>query len=64
LEITAGEGKAEYTVVDCDSSDVENITISTPQLDFSQPMYNILGQPVNAGYRGIVIQGNNKFIVR
>jgi hypothetical protein len=64
LEITAGEGKAEYTVVDCESSDVENVTVSTPQLDFAKPMYNILGQPVGASYRGIVIQGNSKFIIR
>ena len=33
------------------------------QLDLSQPMYNILGMPVDASYRGIVIQKGHKFLL-
>ena len=52
-------------IIDCATADVENVEQeSLPRLDLTKPMYNILGQPVGAGYRGIVIQGNNKFIVR
>lgn len=32
-------------------------------LDPQQPMYNILGTPVSAGYKGIVIQGGQTFII-
>ena len=52
-------------IIDCATADVENVEQeSLPRLDLTKPMYNILGQPVGAGYRGIVIQSNNKFIVR
>ncbi len=32
-------------------------------LDLNAPMYNILGQPVNTDYKGIVIQNGAKFIL-
>ena len=52
-------------IIDCATADVENVEQeSLPRLDLTKPMYNILGQPVGAGYRGIVIQGSNKFIIR
>lgn len=52
-------------IVNCATAGVENVEQdSLPRLDLTKPMYNILGQPVGAGYRGIVIQGNNKFIIR
>ena len=62
IEITAGAGKATYTIIDCDATAVENITTPTPQLDITQPMYNVLGQQVNATYRGIVIQNGHKYL--
>ena len=34
------------------------------QLDLTQPMYNILGQRVDATYRGIIIQNGHKFLVQ
>ena len=33
-------------------------------LDFSQLMYNILGLEVDASYKGVVIQGGHKYIIR
>ena len=62
LELTAGAGKATYTIIDCDGTGVEDITTPTPQLDITLPMYNVLGQQVNATYRGIVIQNGCKYI--
>ena len=32
--------------------------------DMNAPMHNILGQKVEAGYRGIVIQNNRKYVIR
>ena len=32
--------------------------------DFTQPMYNVLGQPVRADYRGIVLQNGHKYLLR
>lgn len=32
--------------------------------DLTKPMYNILGQPVDATYRGIVIQNGHKFLLQ
>lgn len=33
-----------------------------PELDLNAPMYNILGQPVDKNYKGIVIQAGNKYL--
>ncbi|MCM1035141.1 MAG: Ig-like domain-containing protein, partial [Paludibacter sp.] len=34
------------------------------ELDFNAPMYNVLGQPVNSEYKGVVIQNGNKYLLR
>lgn len=39
-------------------------TISAAQLDDNAPIYNILGQRVQKGHKGICIQNGQKFIVR
>ena len=63
LEIVAGTGKATYTIVDCEGTAVENVTTNDiPALDTTKPMYNILGQKVNATYRGIIIQNGYKYL--
>ena len=31
-------------------------------IDWNEPVYNILGQPVDAGYKGIVIQNGRKYM--
>ncbi len=49
---------------DCDGVVEEGIeNTSVPMLDLSEPMYNILGQRVNADYIGVVIQNGNKFLL-
>jgi alpha-amylase len=56
----AGDAK----LIDCPGTDVEDVVSPvTPKLDINQPMYNMLGQPVNATYRGIVIQNGNKYLI-
>jgi hypothetical protein len=58
------QGGMEVLLPDCMPSDVENVEVEkvVPTLDITQPMYNILGQQVNAEYRGIVIQNGYKYI--
>ena len=36
----------------------------TNSVDWRLPAYNILGQPVSKGYKGIVLQGGKKFLAR
>ena len=43
---------------------IEDITVTETGLSLSQPMYNVLGQRVNAAYKGIVIQNGHKFILK
>ena len=49
--------------IDCSGTDVENVQIgTTPMLDITKPMYNIIGQRVDATYRGIIIQNGHKYL--
>ena len=38
--------------------------LQTMGIDTTQPMYNILGQPVDMHYKGIILQDGKKFLVR
>ena len=49
-------------LIECDGTDVENVPVETPTLDLTQPMYNVLGQPVDANYHGIVLQNGYKYL--
>lgn len=42
----------------------EQLTEWQTQVDWSQPVYNVLGQRVAEGYVGIVIQGGTKYLAR
>ena len=44
-------------------SAIENVTAQPATLDLNQPMYNTLGQPVDATFRGIVIQNGHKYLL-
>ena len=62
------EKKAGYSAT-CspDDTPVERVEIGNkeiPVLDFNAPAYNVLGQRVDAHYKGIVIQNGHKFLVR
>ena len=55
---------AEKLLADC-AKPTDIITIQQqeiPALDRSQPMYNILGQPVGPDYQGVVIQNAHKYL--
>ena len=43
---------------------VTSVETIRPELDFTAPMYDILGRRVDATYRGIVIQNGNKYLLR
>lgn len=55
---------AEKQLEDCAKpSDIATIEEKvSPALDLSQPMYNILGQPVGLDYQGVVIQNAHKYL--
>ena len=50
---------ADYVEVE---NAIKNVTID--ELDANEPIYNILGNRVSKGYKGICIQGGRKFIVK
>ena len=51
-----------YAIWKSTPTDVENVV--RPALDINAPMYDILGRPVDATYRGIIIQNGNKYLLR
>ena len=55
---------AEKLQPDCIYTAIEEVAESPAVLDLSAPMYNILGMPVDATYRGIVIQSGHKFLLQ
>lgn len=59
-------GDTELATVKAEKAEVElaikNVTID--ELDANEPIYNILGNRVSKGYKGICIQGGRKFIVK
>ncbi len=47
-----------------DAVGVENIEAQYQALDLNAPMYNVVGQRVDASYKGIVIQNGQKYLLR
>ncbi len=43
---------------------VEQVGAELPVLNLTEPMYNILGQRVDASYNGIIIQNGHKFLLQ
>ena len=54
-EVLVPDCKAPMGVANTEQDDV-------PALDLTQPMYNVLGQPVGADYHGVVIQNAHKYL--
>ena len=54
----------DAVAVDCAAQAIDEVETAAPQLDFNAPMYNILGQQVNASYRGVVIQNGHKYLLQ
>ena len=46
-------------LVDSETSALQDVSMS---LDLNAPMYNVIGQPVDATYHGIVIQNGRKYV--
>ena len=51
----------DYVLTDEEIDAVENVK-TRHSLDINRPMYNILGLPVDATYRGIVVQDGYKYL--
>lgn len=45
-------------------SEIEQAQIAKPELNKSAAMYNIMGQQVDASYKGVVIQNGNKYLLQ
>ena len=50
-----------YAIWQSTATAVDNIR---PALDTNAPMYDMLGRQVDATYRGIVVQGKHKYLLR
>ena len=63
-DVCYGWESGKEVLIDCPgvSTDVEEVQPIQPALDLAQPMYNILGQKVDATYHGIIIQNGYKYI--
>jgi hypothetical protein len=62
-DVCYGWENKKAVIIDCHgTTDVEDITTPTLSLDITQPMYNVLGQQVDATYKGIIIQNGYKYI--
>ena len=59
--LPAGYSGSVYAIWGAIPSDIEEVR---PALNMNAPMYDILGRRVDANYRGIVIQNNNKYLIR
>lgn len=45
-------------------AEIEQVEVAKPELDKSATMYNIMGQQVDATYKGIVIQNGYKYLLQ
>ena len=59
--LPAGYSGSVYAIWGAIPSDIEEVR---PALNMNAPMYDLLGRRVDANYRGIVIQNNNKYLIR
>lgn len=59
-------GDTELATIKAEKAEVENAikNVTIDELDANEPIYNILGNRVSKGYKGICIQGGRKFIVK
>ena len=64
-DVCYGCENKKAVIIDCTgtTTDVENVeNENIPLLDVTRPMYNILGQQVNATYQGLIIQNGHKYL--
>lgn len=54
-----------FFVTTGDPTGIDNVTaVEKAELDWNAPVYNVMGQKISKGYKGIAIQNGNKFIVK
>ena len=59
-----GSKYAMYYTGTMPASEIEQAKSAMPMLDKAAPMYNIMGQKVDASYKGVVIQNGNKYLLQ
>ena len=59
-----GSKYAMYYTGTMPASEIEQAKSAMPMLDKAAPMYNIMGQQVDASYKGVVIQNGNKYLLQ
>lgn len=59
-----GSKYAMYYTGTMPASGIEQAEIEKPMLDKYAPMYNVMGQKVDASYKGVVIQNGNKYLLQ
>ena len=59
-----GSKYAMYYTGTMPATEIEQAQIAKPELNKSAAMYNIMGQQVNASYKGVVIQNGNKYLLQ
>lgn len=65
LALPAGANAPAHFGMPASGQDATSLTTTDKSaIDWAQPVYNILGQPVNAGSKGILIQNGTKYVVR
>lgn len=59
-----GSKYAMYYTGTMPASEIEQAKSAMPMLDKAAPMYNIMGQKVDASYKGVVIQNGSKYLLQ
>ena len=57
------EAADNVVVVECPGAGIDQVDADVPQLNLRAPMYNVLGQRVDATSRGIIIQNGHKYLM-
>ncbi len=59
------KGQSHTFIVTTDAAGIDNVVAAEKaELDWNAPVYNVMGQKVSQGFKGIAIQNGNKFVVK
>ena len=64
LALPIGAGAPSCFLIEDSATEVEQLTEWQKTPDWNEPVYNILGQRVSRGYKGIVVQRGVKYLAR
>lgn len=64
LALPVGSGAPSHFLLEDSATNTEQLTEWQKTPDWNEPVYNILGQRVSRGYKGIVVQRGVKYLAR